>query len=301
MKRLMATSKASFAYRIEPVLYLLPFLIGLVIFTVYPFISVIIISFKNNYHILTGASAGFGFENYRYIFYDRDFISALKNTSLYVLFTVPISTALSIFFAIMLNMKVKLVGFFQTAFFMPMVTSVTAVGLVWKWFYNFDFGLFNYLLSLFGIKAINWLNDPAFALTSIIIYGIWNILPITVIIILSGLQSINPHYAKAAEVDGAGPLLIFRRITLPLLAPTVALALIINVISTSKVFTELFPLFNGRPGPAFSLYTVVYYIYDMFYLKWRLGPASASAVILFLIVFAFTMLQLIIQRKWIHF
>ena len=295
------TAKLSFLAQIEPLLFLLPFIIGLFIFTVYPFVNVILISFRENYRILSGTSTGIGFENYRYIFSDRDFISALRNTSIYVVCTVPISTALSLFFAVMLNQKLMFTPFFQTSFFMPMVTSVTAVGLVWKWFYNFDFGLFNYIFSLFGIRAINWLNDPKFALTSIIIYGIWSILPFTIILILSGLQSVNPQYNVAAKVDGASALLIFRRITLPLLAPTIGLVIIINVISTSKVFMELFPLFNGMPGPGFSLYTVVYYIYDMFYLKWRLGPAAASAVILFLIVFAFTMGQLFIQRKWKHY
>ena len=293
--------KVSPGKRIEPLLFLMPFLIGLFIFTVYPFVNVIIISFRENYRVLSGTSTGLGFENYRFIFTDRDFISALRNTGLYVLFTVPISTALSIFFAVLLNQKLRFTGLFQTAFFMPMVTSVTAVGLVWKWFYNFDFGLFNFLLSLFGVRAINWLNDPNYALTSIVIFGIWSILPFTIILVLSGLQSVNPQYNIAAKVDGAPSWLIFYRIALPLLSPTIGLVLIINVISTSKVFMELFPLFNGMPGPGFSLYTVVYYLYDMFYLKWRLGPAAASAVILFLIVFAFTMIQLFIQRKWKHF
>ena len=293
--------KKSAAGGIEPFIFLLPFLIGLAIFTVYPFINVIILSFRENYQILSRTSLRLGLSNYRWIFTDRDFLSGLRNTGIYVLFTVPISTALSVFFAVMLNQKLMFTGFFQTAFFMPMVTSVTAVGLVWRWLFNFDYGIFNYLLSLIGIKAINWLNDPVWALIALIIYGIWSMLPFTIVLILAGLQSLNPQYDIAAKVDGAPPWLIFRRITLPLLAPTIGLVIIINIISTSKVFSELFPLFNGRPGPAFSLYTVVYYIYDMFYLKWRLASAAAAAVILFLIVFAFTMIQLLIQRKWKHY
>ncbi|MCL2008250.1 MAG: sugar ABC transporter permease [Treponema sp.] len=297
----MKKSAASIREHIQPFLFLLPFLIGLIIFTVYPFINVIVLSFRENYRILSQTSTGLGLSNYRWIFTDRDFISGLRNTGLYVLFTVPISTALSVFFAVMLNRKLMFTGFFQTAFFMPMVTSVTAVGLVWRWLFNYDYGLFNYLLSFFGVSQINWLNDPAWALIALIIYGIWSMLPFTIILILAGLQSINPQYGIAAMVDGARPMLVFRRITLPLLAPTIGLVLILNVISTSKVFSELFPLFNGRPGPAFSLYTVVYYIYDMFYLKWRLAAAAAAAVILFLIVFVLTMVQLLIQRKWKHY
>lgn len=120
----------------------------------------------------------------------------------------------------------------------------------------------------------------------------------TIILLLSGFQNINPQYYTAARIDGASSGRIFRRITVPLLAPTLGLTMIVNVISASKVFSELFPLFNGNPGSAYSLYTVVYYLFDMFYKQWQLGPAAASAVVLFVIVLIFTMLQLFIQRKW---
>ncbi|MCL2093211.1 MAG: sugar ABC transporter permease [Treponema sp.] len=286
--------------RKEPIFFLLPFVIGLLVFTVYPFINVIILSFQENYRLLSSTSSGIGLGNYEWIFSDRDFISALRNTALYVAFTVPISTALSIFFALMLNQKLRFTSFFQTAFFLPLVTSTIAVGLVWKWFYHSEYGLFNFFLSFFGVPAIHWLDDPAFALSSMVIYGIWSILPFTILIILAGLQNLNPQLGVAARVDGARPALIFRRITLPLLSPTIGLVIIINIISTSKVFMELFPLFNGRPGPGSSFYTMVYYIYENFYLKWMLGPASAAAVIFFLVVFTYTMLQLYIQRKWKH-
>ena len=118
------------------------------------------------------------------------------------------------------------------------------------------------------------------------------------ILLLAGFQNVNPQYCTAARVDGAKEGLIFRRITLPLIAPTIGLTLIVNMISASKVFSELFPLFNGQPGTAYSLYTVVYYLYDQFYVKWKLGRAAASAVILFAIVLVLTMIQLFIQRKW---
>lgn len=179
-----------------------------------------------------------------------------------------------------------------------MVTSVTAVGLVWKWMFNYDYGLINYALSLFGVSPVNWLNDPHYNLAALIIYGIWSMLPFTIILLLSGFQNINPQYYTAARIDGASSGRIFRRITVPLLAPTLGLTMIVNVISASKVFSELFPLFNGNPGSAYSLYTVVYYLFDMFYKQWQLGPAAASAVVLFVIVLIFTMLQLFIQRKW---
>lgn len=283
---------------VEPGLYLAPFLIGLIIFTLYPFINVILISFKEDYNILSETSSGIGFQNYSAVMSDPNFLNGLKNTFLYVIFVVPIATVFSILIATMLNSNIKLKGLFQTCYFLPMVTSITAVGLVWKWLYNYDYGIINYLISLFGFSAVNWLNDPAFNLPALIIYGIWNMIPFTTILLLAGFQNVNPQYYTAARVDGAKGPRIFFRITLPLLAPTIGLTLIVNMISASKVFSELFPLFNGKPGSAYSLYTVVYYLYDAFFVKWKLGYAAACAVILFVIVLILTLVQLFIQRKW---
>jgi multiple sugar transport system permease protein len=286
---------------LRPAAYLFPFMLGILIFTVYPFINVVLISFREDYRVLTREFAGYGFGNYARVFSDPTFINALKNTGTYVAVVVPAATIISLLIAVLLNSKIKLQGLFQTAYFMPMVTSVTAVGLVFRWLFNFDYGLINYLLSLFGVSGINWLNDPRYAIYSLIIFGTWSMLPFTIIILLAGLQNINPQFNVAAKVDGASPLDIFFRITVPLLAPTIGLVIIVNMISASKVFTELFPLFGGKPGPAYSLYTVIYYMYEQFYVKWRLGPAAASAMILFLIVLVFTLIQLLLQRKWKHY
>jgi len=283
---------------LEPALYLTPFLIGIIIFTLYPFLNVILISLKENYKLLTGEYAAIGFNNYAQVIRDPNFLNGLRNTGLYVLFVVPISTVISLFFANLLNNVKKLQGLFQTAFFLPMVTSIMAIGLVWKWMFNYDYGLINFGLSLLGMNPINWLNNPANNLTALIIYGVWSMLPFTIILLLAGLQNVNPLYNISARADGAKTPMIFFRITLPLLAPTIGLTLIINIIYSSQVFSELFPLFNGKPGSAYSLYTVVYYLFDAFYVKWKLGIAAASAVILFLIVLLLTVMQLLIKRKW---
>lgn len=136
----------------EPGLFLLPFLIGLLVFTVYPFINVILLSFRQDYSLMTGEFSGIGLGNYAEIFHDANFLNGLRNTALYVLFVVPIVTVLSLFLASLLNSCTKLQGLFQTCYFLPMVTSVTAVGLVWKWMFNYDYGLINYALSLFGVS-----------------------------------------------------------------------------------------------------------------------------------------------------
>lgn len=286
---------------LEPALYLLPFLAGLIIFTLYPFVNAFVISLKENYVLMSGKYTSLGLGNYAKIFADPDFVNGLQNTAMYVIIVVPIATALSLVIATLLNDKIKGKGLFQTAYFMPMVTAVVAVGLVWKWLYNYDYGLFNYLFSLFGIDPINWLNNPAYNLAALVIFGIWKMMPLTIILLLAGLQNINPQYYTAARVDGAKSMRIFFRITIPLLAPTLGLTMIVNTISASMVFQELFPLFNGRPGSAYSLYTIVYYLYDMFYAQWEFGLAAATSVVLFGIVLVFTLIQLFIQRKWKHY
>lgn len=283
--------------KIEPWLYLAPFLIFIVVFTLYPVINVFILSFKENYSFLRGTFTKFSFENYKYVMSDDKFLSALGNTTLYVLFVVPVSTIIAIFFANLLNQKIKGNAIFQTAFFMPMVTSVTAVGLIWRLMYNQQYGIINFILSKFGIDKIGWVTDSKWSLVALIIFGIWNILPFTIILLLSGLQNIDDMYYTAAKVDGAKSSKIFFRITVPLLSPTIFLVCIVNTISSFKVFSELYPLFNGKPGPYFNLYTVVYYIRYAMIEKRKYGYAAAAAVVLFVIVLIFTVIQLQFKKR----
>jgi multiple sugar transport system permease protein len=293
------TSKHRLPVYVEPLLYLLPFIIGITIFVLYPAINVFLVSFKADYNYITGAFSRFDMSNYMRVINDHVFRSALENTVIYVAVVVPVSTCAAIVLAALLNKKIRAAGVFQTAFFLPMVTSVTAVGLAWKWMYNFDYGVFNYFIRFLGGLPVNWLNDPAYGLTALIMYGIWSALPFGIILFLAGLQNINEQCYTAARVDGAGGLRIFFRITVPLLAPMICLVLVVTTMNAFKVFQELFPLFNGKPGAAYSLYTVVYYIYEQFYLKWRLGLASAAAVVLFFIILFITLIQFAIQKKWI--
>ena len=283
--------------KIEPWLYLTPFLLFIIVFTLYPVINVFTISFKQNYSYLRGTCEGINLENYKYVLTDDKFRSAMINTVLYVLFVVPVSTMLAIFFANLLNQKLKGSAVFQTAFFMPMVTSVTAVGLIWRLMYNQQYGIINFFLTKFGIEKIGWVADSKWSLVALIIFGIWNILPFTIILLLSGLQNIDEMYYTAAKVDGAKSSKIFFRITVPLLSPTIFLVCIVNTISCFKVFSELFPLFNGKPGPYMNLYTVVYYIRYAMIEKRKYGYAAAAAVVLFVCVFIFTMLQLQLKKR----
>jgi multiple sugar transport system permease protein len=281
----------------EPWLYLLPFMVFFIVFIFYPAVNVLILSFKQNYSHLRGTFDGLGFENYRMILEDGKFRQALLNTFLYVIFVVPVSTALSTLAAQLLNRRIRGIAIFQTAFFMPMVTSVTAVGLVWRFMYNQKYGVFNFVLSKLGLAPVGWVDDSAWSLVSLVIFGIWNILPFTIILLMAGLQNIDEKYYIAARIDGARPLKIFTRITIPLLSPTIFLVLIVNTISCFKVFSELYPLFNGKPGPYYNLYTVVYYIRYAMVEKRKYGYAAAASMIFFLFVSIFTFLQLRLKSR----
>ncbi len=283
--------------KIEPWLYLSPFLIFIIVFTLYPVINVFTISFKENYSYLRGTFKAINLENYKYVLTDDKFTSGLRNTALYVLFVVPVSTAIALFFANLLNKKVRGSAIFQTAFFLPMVTSVTAVGLIWRLMYNQQYGIINWVLSKFGIEKIGWVTESRWSLLALIIFGTWNILPFTIIILLSGMQNINETYYTVARVDGAKPMRIFFRITVPLLSPTIFLVCIVNTISCFKVFSELYPLFYGKPGPYYNLYTVVYYIRYAMMEKRKYGYAAAAAVILFLCIFVVTLLELYLKKR----
>lgn len=291
-----------FNTKYEPLLYLIPFAIGLVIFTLYPVVNVIIMSFKNGYR-LSGLFNGWGIENYTKVLNDKNFISSIKNTFIYVFTVVPITTVLSVVIANFLNKKIKGIAIFHTAYFLPLVTSSIAVGLVFKYMFNYKIGIINFLLRLVGLRGIDWLGAIAgkgpYNLPAVIIFGIWNMAPFTIILLLSGLQNIDPLYYTAAEVDGASSGTIFRKITVPLLLPTIFLTMIVNMISAFKVYSEVIPFWRGDAGvTGRNLYTMVYYIKELFYANKQLGFASAASIVLFLIIFVFTMIQRFIQNKF---
>ncbi len=287
-----------FKLKSEWLVYFLPFFIGVLIFTLYPIVNVFLTSFKVDFNYITKEFGGWGLDNYKYVLSDPYFHQALKNTFGYVFVVIPISTCLAILIATLLNQKIKLSGLFQTAYFVPMVTSTIAVGFSWRFMFSHNYGIINYLLGFLNIAPINWLGDPANNFYALCIYGIWAILPFTIILLLSGLQNIDPMYYTAAKVDGAGPIRIFFRVTIPLLLPTIFMVIMVNTISCFKVFNELFPLFQGA-GVANNLYTVVYYIYYQFrvLVPAQYGYATAAALILFVIIFIATMFQRFVEKK----
>ncbi|MFW6120366.1 MAG: carbohydrate ABC transporter permease [Petrotogales bacterium] len=231
-----------------------------------------------------------------------DFIKATYNTIYYVLLAVPSQIAIALVVALLLNKKIKLRSLFRTAYFIPFVTSVVAVSLVWQWMFNDQFGLINYFLSWFGIDKIAWLKEEQWTIPTIAIVSVWQHLGYTAVIFLAGLQSIDRSYYEAARVDGANSWQQFKHITWPLLSPTTFFVLIITMIGSFKVFSQIFILYQGLPGPVNqSGLTLVYYVFEKFYNEQRMGVASAGAYILFLIILALTFIQFKIGRKRIHY
>ena len=203
---------------------------------------------------------------------------------------------LSLGIALLLNEIPFIKGFFRTVYFLPFVTSTVAVSIVWSWLYHSNYGLINYFLGIFGIDGMQWLQDPDLAMPAVIIMAIWKGLGFNILLLLVGLGNINENYYQAAKVDGANGWQRFWNITLPLLRPTIFLLTVVSVINGFKVFDEVFALFNGRPGPAGSATTLVYYLYRKFYEQYDYGMAAATGMVLFGIVLILTIIQYLGNR-----
>lgn len=283
--------KASFKSTVTALLYLAPALIFIGIFTIYPIFKSIDMSFYTDFSIFTGEVKARGIENYEVLLSDPKFFQALKNTAIYVVGVVPASIIISLVIAVLLNSVPKFQSFFRSVYFLPFVTSTVAISVVWSWLYHSRYGLINHMLGWFGIDAINWLGDPNKAMLSVIIMAIWKGLGFNILLLLVGLSNISENYYKAAKVDGAGVWARFTHITIPLLRPTLFLLSVIGIINSSKVFDEVFALFSGRPGPAGSATTIVYYLFRKFYEQYDYGVAAAAGIVLFLIVLVITIIQ----------
>lgn len=230
------------------------------------------------------------------------FIKAIYNTLYYVVLTTPTGIVISLGIALLLNLPIQGKPFFRTAFFIPYVTSVVAISLVWQWIFNDSFGLMNYVITLFGGNPVRWLTDERWTIPTVAIISVWKSVGYNAIIFLAGLQSIDKFYYEAAEVDGAKSIQKFRHITWPLLSPTTFFVLIVSVISNFKVFTEIFVLYNQVPGPYNnSGMTMVYYIFNQFYAAQQMGKASAAAYILFMIILVLTFFQFRVGRQKVQY
>lgn len=269
-------------------LYLAPALIAILVFSVYPLIRTFVMSMQNN-NILNPTYVGF--KNFPIVLNDPLFRRAMVNTLVYSVTVVPLSIIISMFIALVLNTNIKGGKFFETLFFIPYLTSVIAIGIVFRYLLHGQYGFVNYLLGFVGVGPIDFLNDPQYNMLALIIFGVWNALAFNIIVILAGLRSIDRNYYKVAEMFGASQWEQFRKITLPQLKSIITFLFLTSFISAFKVYNSIFALFNGRAGVGNKLVTAVFYIYNKFYVEYRYGQAMAAGVILFLFLLVLTFLQ----------
>lgn len=287
-------------------LYLIPAMIFIGVFMVYPLIDVFIYSLEEGFNSASGTHFGIGLYNYEYILKDPYFLQAVKNTLLLVGITVPLSTIIAILISVCLASIKKLRNLFQTVYFLPYVTNTLAVGIVFMILFKptaYTDGLVNVFLSIFGMTPIDFIAGPYFAKMLVLcLYTIWVVLPFKVLVLTSALASVKEDYYNAARLDGTSTFRIFRKITLPMISPTVFYLIITGFIGAFKAYSDAVALFGTQLNVA-EMNTIVGYIYDMLYGEGGGYPsyASSAAIILFVIVLTITCINLLVSKKKVHY
>ena len=287
-------------------LYLLPAVLFLGVFMVYPLIDVLIYSFEEGYNFASQTYYGTGLYNYSYVLHDPYFLQAVKNTFILVIITVPLSTAIALLISVALSSIKPLRQLYQTVYFLPYVTNTLAVGLVFMILFKktpYTDGFANLVLSLFGAGPIDFIDGPYWAKMFVLcFYTVWVVMPFKVLILTSALASVNEQYYQAAKIDGTPAWRTFFRITLPMISPTLFYLIITGFIGAFKAYSDAVALF-GTDLNAAQMNTIVGYVYDMLYGSSGGYPsyASAAAIILFAIVLTITCINLMVSKKHVHY
>lgn len=272
-------------------LLILPALIGTLIFIVIPVVFSFGLSFCE-WDLLSDVRFA-GLKNYFELLTSPNFALILKNTFVFAISVTLIAVVIPIILAAVLNNKIRGSEFFKTAYFLPFITPMIVIAIIWEWIFDPNFGLLNYLLK----AHINWLYDTKTALFALIIVSAWKLIGYNMVILLSGFSTISQNIYESAKIDGASPLNTFFKITLPLLSPTIFFVVIITTISSFQVFDLIYLMTQG--GPMDSTNVLVYWIYKNAFEFFNIGAASAGAYILFVIVFVLTVIQWNIRKKWV--
>ncbi|MBO7079029.1 MAG: sugar ABC transporter permease [Bacilli bacterium] len=287
-------------------LYLLPAIILIGVFMVYPLVDVIVYSFEESYSFVSQSYNGIGLYNYRFVLRDPYFLKSIKNTFLVVIITVPLSTVIALIMAVALNSIKPLQKLFQTIFFLPYVTNTIAVGLVFMIIFDetpYSIGFANLVLKLFSLGPIDFIDGPYAAKMFVLcFYIIWVVMPFKVLILLSALQSVKKDYYDAAMVDQASKFTIFSRITVPIISPYISYLVITGFIGAFKQYNDAVALF-GTDLDSQGMNTIVGYVYNMLYNETGGYPsyASSAAIILFVIVLTITVINLMVNKKVVHY
>ena len=287
-------------------LYLLPALVFLILFMVYPLIDVFIYSTEEGFNFASQTYYGVGSYNYSYVLHDPYFLQAVKNTFLLVIITVPVSTGLALLISLGLSSIRPLRELYQTIYFLPYVTNTLAVGLVFMVLFQkteYTDGLVNLLIEAVGGSAVDFIDGPYWAKMFVLcFYTVWVVLPFKILVLTSALASVNEDYYKAARVDGTPKLRTFTKITLPIISPMIFYLVITGFIGAFKAYSDVVALFGTNLNAA-GMNTIVGYVYDMLYGASGGYPsyASAAAIILFAIVLTITCVNLLVSRKHVQY
>ena len=276
-----------------------PTVIGLCILNIWPILQTFYLSFFKQ--VGFAPAKWVGIKNYIGLFTNPDISEAIVNTLVYTVITVPVGIFLSLLVAVLLNSNIRGKSVFRTIYFLPVVSASAAIAMIWRWLLNSDYGIINYCLSLIGIKGPDWIADPRFAIFSIIIVGIWSGLGYNMIIFLAGLQEIPETLYEAADIDGAGTVRKFFSITLPLVSPTMFFVVITTMISSLQVFDNIYMIVDkGSPALPY-VQSLVYIFYKYSFSMDDKGYGSAVATLLLVLILIITLIQLKLQKKWVHY
>lgn len=278
-------------------LYLFPALAVIGVFQFYPIFKSFTMGFYTKFDYLTNTVYQTGLDNFIYVLKDPEFHLALKNTFIFAFFAAPLGIIVALIIALILNTNIRFKRFFLSAYFLPFVTSTTAVSIVWRWMLNKDYGLANAFLGVLGMANISWLTDAKMTIPILVALSIWKGLGYKIIIILAGLQSVDERYDLAARMDGASKIHRIWNITIPIIKPTMIFLSVTSIIGAFKLFDEVYILYSQKPGPLQSGLTIVYYIFDKFYRHWEFATASAAAFILFVMILILTIIQFVFLRS----
>ena len=287
-------------------LYLLPAIIFLGIFMVYPLVDVFVYAFQEGFNFASQTYKGVGWYNFNYVLRDPYFLQAVKNTFILVIITVPVSTGLALLISLGLNSIKPLKNLFQTVYFLPYVTNTLAVGLVFMILFKktaYTDGLVNLIINWFGSESIDFIDGPYWAKMFVMcFYTVWVVMPFKILILTSALASVKQDYYNAAKIDGTSKGRIFRRITLPMISPMIFYLVITGFIGAFKAYSDEVAIFGTDLNVA-GMNTIVGYVYDMLYGDSGGYPsyASAAALILFVIVLTITVINLMVSRKNVHY
>ncbi|MFB4161102.1 carbohydrate ABC transporter permease [Geomicrobium sp. JSM 1781026] len=286
-------------HRLWAVLFVGPVFLGLFTFYMMPALASFGLAFTF-WDGLTDPSFA-GLDNIIALFNSDIFMRSLVNTIIFTGVAVPVTVTLATMIAVLLNQRIKGMIIYRTLYFLPVVTMPVAVGMVWLWLYNTEFGLINYVLGIIGLPEPEWLFNPNIALLSVIAVYVWMTVGNSVILILAGLQGVSTTYYEASKIDGASKMNHFFKITLPLITPTLFFVTVTSMITSLQVFDLIFVMIGDTPAIVNPIRTIVYGVYESGFMLSQMGYASAQAFILFLMILLFTIIQFWGQKKWVHY